>query len=305
MPALVAQLPRSNGSAADLANPLSQPALPKGDTFDGVNFGELEYHCFKGQASTGTYEYTDVIQGEIGDCFFLSASVAINAVDAEFLGGHVENRPDGTHLITLFHWLGEHEPIKVAVDNQFPVHKGRMVFGRGRGDPGNDGRDDFDLRPALQEKAYAKLKGSYRIINEGGIGGEGLVAQTGVNAATYEMKGLSDDDLWRRVGKFKAQRTPVITSSPEPEELKRRIHAWTGQALEDLEDLDGLIDGHFYGLVDVFTQPDGTRMVRLGTPLRPKDATYTGTKRTVDLPLSAWRRYFDNVTISAPLPLRG
>jgi hypothetical protein len=176
-----------------------------------------------------------------------------------------------------------------------------MVFGRGRGDPGKDGRDDFDLRPALQEKAYAKLKGDYRIINEGGIGGEGLVAQTGVDATTYQMKRLSDDDLWRRISKFKEQRTPVITSSPEPEELKRRIHQWTGQDLKDLENLDGLIDGHFYGLVGVFTKPDGTRVVQLGTALRPKDATYTSTKRTIDLPLSAWRKYFDNVTISAPL----
>jgi hypothetical protein len=296
MPASVEQLPRSNGSAADLANPLSQPALPKGDTFDGVNFGELAYRSFQGQASTGTYQYTDVIQGEIGDCFFLSSSVAINAVDPEFLGGHVENKPDGTHLITLFDWLGHHEPIKVAVDNQFPVHDGKMVFGRGKGD---------DLRPALQEKAYAKLKGSYRIINEGGIGGEGLVAQTGVNATTYQMNKLSDDGLWGRISKFKEQRTPVITSSPEPEELKRRIHAWTGKPLNDLENLDGLIDGHFYGLVGVSTKPEGTRMVQLGTPLRPKDATYTSTKRTIDLSLSAWRQYFDNVTISDPLPPRG
>jgi hypothetical protein len=302
MSAIVDQLPRSDGSEADLADPLSQPALPTGETFDGVNFGALKYHLFKGRASTGRYEYTDVIQGEIGDCFFLSSSVAINAVDAEFLGRHVENKPDGTHLITLFHWLGEHEPLKVAVDNQFPVHEGKMVFGRGRGDPGKDGRDDFDLRAALQEKAYAKLKGSYRIINEGGIGGEGLVAQTGVDATTYQMNRLSDDDLWRRISEFKARRTPVISSSPEPEELKRRIQAWTGQALKDLDNLDGLIDGHFYGLIGVFTKPDSTRMVQLGTPLRPKDATYTGTKRTIDLPLSAWRRYFDNVTISAPLP---
>jgi hypothetical protein len=302
MPLSANRLPRSKGSDADLANPLSQPALPTGDTFDGVNFGELEYHFFEGQSSTGTYEYTDVIQGEIGDCFFLSSSVAINAVDPEFLGGHVENKPDGTHIIVLFHWLGQHEPIKVAVDNQFPVHAGKLVFGRGRGDPGKDGHDGFDLRPALQEKAYAKLKGSYRIINEGGIGGEGLVAQTGVDATTYQMKRLSDDELWGLTSRFKIERTPVITSSPEPEELRRRIHEWTGRALEDLETLDGLIDGHFYGLVDVFTKPDGTRMVRLGTALRPKDATYTSTKRIIDLPLSNWRKYFDNVTISDALP---
>lgn len=302
MPGIVDQLARSKDSEADLANPLSQPALPTGDTFDGVNFGALTYHFFKGRASTGRYEYTDVIQGEIGDCFFLSSSVAINAVDPELLGGHLENKPDGTHLITLFNWLGEHAPMKIAVDNQFPVHEGKMVFGRGRGDPGQDGREDFDLRPALQEKAYAKLKGSYRIINEGGIGGEGLVAQTGVAATTYQMNRLSDDDLWERISRFKEQRTPVITSSPEPAELKRRIHAWTGQPLEDLENLDGLIDGHFYALVGASTKPDGTRMVELGTALRPKDATYTSTKRTIDLALSAWRRYFDNVTISDPLP---
>lgn len=299
---MMEQPPRSNGSDADLANPLSQPALPTGGTFDGVNFGALEYQLFKGRASTGRYEYTDVVQGEIGDCFFLSSSVAINAVDPEFLGGHVENKPDGTHVITLFHWLGEHAPRKVAVDNQFPVHEGKLVFGRGRGDPGKDGRDDFDLRAALQEKAYAKLKGGYRIINEGGIGGEGLVAQTGVGATTHEMKDLTDDGLWRLIGTFKEQRTPVITSSPEPEELKRRIHAWTGQALDRLDNLEGLIDGHFYGLVEVSTKPDGMRMVQLGTPLRPKDATYTGTKRTIALPLAAWRQYFDNVTISEPLP---
>jgi hypothetical protein len=302
MPATLEQLRRSNGSKADLANPLSQPALPKGDTFDGVNFGELKYRLFKGRASTGKYKYTDVVQGEIGDCFFLSSSVAINAVDPNFLGGHVENKPDGTHVITLFHWLGQHKPIKVAVDNQFPVHKGRMVFGRGRGHPGEDGREDFDLRPALQEKAYAKLRGDYRIINEGGIGGQGLVAQTGVEATTYEMKRLSDADLWRRIYRFKERRTPVITSSPEWAELTRRIQRWTGQPLKTLGNLDGLIDGHFYGLVAVFTKPDGTRMVRLGTPLRPKDATYASTKRTIDLPLSAWRKYFDNVTISDPLP---
>jgi len=304
MPAIVDQLPRSNGSAADLANPSSQPALPKGDTFDGVNFGDLKYHLFKGQASTGRYEYTDVVQGEIGDCFFLSASVAINAVDPTFLGGHIQNEPDGTHLITLFNWLGGHEPTRIAVDNQFPVHDGKLVFGRGRGNPGKDGRDDFDLRAALQEKAYAKLKGSYRVINEGGIGGEGLVAQTGVAATTYEMKRLTDDDLWRQISGFKQERTPVITSSPEPDELKRRIHAWTGQPLADLDNLDGLIDGHFYGLVGVLTKPDGTRMVQLGTALRPKDATYTSTRRTIDLPLAAWRAYFDNVTLSGPLPVR-
>ena len=297
-------MPRSNGSPTDLADPLSQPTLPTGETFDGVNFGELRYHFFKGQASTGSYEYSDIVQGEIGDCFFLSSSVAINAVDPEFLGGCLENRPDGTHVITLFHWLGEHQPVEVAVDNQLPVHEGRMVFGRGRGDPGKDGRNDFDLRPALAEKAYAKLKGTYRIINEGGIGGEGLVAQTGVAATTYEMKSLSEDDLWGRISNFKGQRTPVITSSPEPEELRRRIHAWTGQGFKRLEDLDGLIDGHFYGLIDAFTRFDRTRMVRLGTPLRPKDATYASTKRTIDLPLSAWHHYFDNVTISEPLPRR-
>jgi hypothetical protein len=302
MPASVDPLPRSNGSEVDLANPRSQPALPKGETFDGVNFGELEYHFFKGQASTGKYEYTDVIQGEIGDCFFLSASVAINAADSEFLGGHVENKPDGTHVITLFNWLGTHEPIKVAVDNQFPVHDGKLVFGRGRGNPGEDGRDDFDLRPALQEKAYAKLRGSYLIINEGGIGGEGLVAQTGVKATTYQMKTLSDDGLWRLISEFKERRTPVIASTPEPGELRRRIHEWTGRELKDLEDLGGLIDGHVYGLVGVFTKPDGAQAVQLGTALRPKDATYTSTKRTIDLPLAAWRRYFDNVTISDPLP---
>jgi hypothetical protein len=301
-PAIADHVPRSDGSEADLADPLSQPKLPTGETFDDVNFGELKYHFFKGQASTGTYEYTDVIQGEIGDCFFLSASVAINAVDPEFLGGHVENKADGTHLITLFR---HYEPIRVAVDNQFPIHKGKMVFGRGRGDPGEDGRDDFDLRPALQEKAYAKLRGSYGIINEGGTGGVGLVAQTGVHATTDPMSWLSERGLWERICKFKERRTPVITSTPEPDELRRRIHEWPDQDLKALGTLDGLIDGHFYGLVGVFTKPDGTPMAKLGTPLRPKDATYTGTKRTIELSISAWRHYFDDVTISDPLPPRG
>src|SRR5579871_1799001 len=111
MPDIEDQHRRSDGSKADLANPLSQPALPKGNTFDGLNFGELKYHFFKGRSSTGKYEYTDVIQGEIGDCFFLSSSVAINAVDPEFLGGQVENKPDGTHVITLFKWKREREPV--------------------------------------------------------------------------------------------------------------------------------------------------------------------------------------------------
>lgn len=115
----------------------------------------------------------DIVQGKLGDCYFLGSLAAIAEKPSRiksFFRHHIENNK-GVYCVTIFYKGVETD---VIVDDLFPVvwnQAGKVVpaFSSGVGP---------ELWVLLLEKAYAKLHGSYAVI-EGGNPGVALADLTG------------------------------------------------------------------------------------------------------------------------------
>jgi calpain-15 len=184
---------------------------------------------------SGGVEPDDIKQGELGDCYLLSAlsvlAEAENAVEALFVKGK-ESDEHGVYVVRLCiqgHWRS------IVLDEQLPCfpdmqQRGQPVFSRGKGP---------ELWVMLVEKAWAKVHGSYQTIVSG-LPGECLTNLTG---APCSFLPHDDAALWEKVYEATTN-DPAFTSK-----------GWFVVALlpsdpeYDLEVL-GLVAGHAYGVLD-------------------------------------------------------
>ena len=183
----------------------------------------------------GGVEPDDINQGELGDCYLLSALSVLAEVDGsvqQLFVAHKQNDSHGVYVVRLCvrgHWR------EIILDEMVPCFpdsqsRGQPVFSRGKG---------AELWVMLLEKAWAKVFGSYQSIVSG-LPGEALTTLTGA-PCTFVPHGEST--LWAKVYEattndpsFKAKNWFVVALLPEDPEY-------------DLEEL-GLVAGHAYGVLD-------------------------------------------------------
>ena len=130
-------------------------------------------------------EMGDVIQGNLGDCYFLTSVACL----CEF-PGLIMNlfktksfNKDGFYEIALFI---DGKPQIVIVDDYLPVEKstGKPCYSQSKGN---------ELWVMLLEKAWAKVNGGYANIITG-LPSEALEFLTGFGSLIYELKNLKDID---------------------------------------------------------------------------------------------------------------
>lgn len=225
----------------------------------------MRYERFPSAETLRPLSWRDVIQGQLGSCFFLS-TLAVVAPTAR--------RRGASYVMTLYDPSGR--PVEVEVDDRFPTADGKTpYFARGRR-PG-------DIRAALFEKAYAALRGGYGAIN-GGEAADASAALTGRPARVVPLGGMTPERAWALL-----QRGGPMTASTYEAADMRRL---TGRG-----DLGGLVEDHVYAVLGPY-ELDGRRWVRLYTPLSPADAGYTSPARVVSVPLSDFLRLFDELVLS-------
>lgn len=139
---------------------------------------------------TGNWNCNDVLQGGLGDCWFLSAISAVSHSNPELIGRlfHSSCRkevPENGLFTLMFYEDGK--PMIISIDNKLATPK----------DGCYTSFTDYlkedgvaEVWPNIIEKAYAKFKGSYTIIN-GGYPEEGLADLTG---GTGYRVSLSNDE---------------------------------------------------------------------------------------------------------------
>lgn len=110
--------------------------------------------------------HEDISQGKLGDCYFLSAlSVLGNERTQDLFAcqSDPQNPNDwkktGVFMIKFFK---NGEPTDIIVDDWIPMNGDKPAFTSG-GDAGTE------MWPAILEKAYAKLYGSYESIEAGKV----------------------------------------------------------------------------------------------------------------------------------------
>ena len=108
-------------------------------------------------------EFSDMAQGQVGDCYFLATLSAIalrkpNLIEKAFVRAaklHEKGVPEAQkrRVVSVQFYLEEDQPVQVAVDDIMPAYaSGVAMFA--------DWRVGQDAWPLLIEKAWAKLHGS-------------------------------------------------------------------------------------------------------------------------------------------------
>ncbi|GAB6027583.1 Calpain-like cysteine peptidase [Chamberlinius hualienensis] len=193
----------------------------------------------------------DVIQGYLGDCWFLSACAAVTQnqqiLDKVIPKGQMLYGPKYTGLLLFHFWRFGHW-VNVCIDDQLPTVNGELVYAR------CSNANEFWV--PLLEKAYAKLHGSYMAL-EGGQSKDALVDLTGGFAECYSLAGV-DYEFYQQLQRAYSSGA-FITCSRKGE--------WNHNHQTDRQ---GLVSGHAYTVTSVTTVPtrDGKRshLLRVRNP---------------------------------------
>ncbi|EOY31680.1 Calpain-type cysteine protease family isoform 5 [Theobroma cacao] len=196
---------------------------------------------------SGTANPSDVCQGRLGDCWFLSAVAVLTEVSriSEVIITPEYNE-EGIYTVR-FCIQGEWVP--VVVDDWIPCESpGKPSFATSR--KGNE------LWVSILEKAYAKLHGSYEAL-EGGLVQDALVDLTGGAGEEIDMRSpqaqidLASGRLWSQMLRFKQEGFLLGAGSPSGSD----VHVSSS----------GIVQGHAYSLLQV-REVDGHKLVQIRNP---------------------------------------
>ncbi|KAK2878554.1 hypothetical protein Q8A67_019345 [Cirrhinus molitorella] len=188
----------------------------------------------------------DYAQGSVGNCWFL-ASVGALTFQTKLLHKVVPNGQSFSHNYTgLFHFrfwrFGKW--YDVVIDDKLPTYHGKLVFVRSK--------TYNEFWPALLEKAYAKVCGSYADMHSGRVS-EALLDFTGGVHMHYELK-TAPSDLWEIM--YRAYQSEVLMGCETPPGNENRLP-------------NGIVLGHAYTVTKVYQVTSGrdpVQLVRLFNP---------------------------------------
>ncbi|KAJ1399835.1 hypothetical protein B484DRAFT_245813 [Ochromonadaceae sp. CCMP2298] len=226
---------------------------------------EAEIWCKHGKLFLDGAASGDVIQGQLGDCWFLSALAVMGANEDLLQVCFWKQDSFKEHGLYVLRFYKDCNVIFVIVDDRLPVKNkdGRLIFA------GN--KDPNELWVPLIEKAYAKLHGCYKALI-GGFTHYGLADMTGFCPRLIVMRegylGFSEkhapDEIWRLLRQYKTWHSLMGCSIQSNPKEKHKVEADAG---------NGLHMGHAYSLlgldeIDIGTpgQPNTVRLVKLRNP---------------------------------------
>jgi hypothetical protein len=152
------------------------------DDFVYADFGGDELPGVNPKAEIGT-------QGALGDCFLVASIAAITNAYPEFIKGLVEWNPKKKRYIVHFHQevgKGQFVPVDIEVDGFLPTERGN------KNDPAYTGDQGTPQWGAVIEKAYAKFKGGYNVLDDGGTADEAMAVMTGVKSVPKDPSAMKE-----------------------------------------------------------------------------------------------------------------
>ncbi|XP_040917390.1 calpain-1 catalytic subunit-like [Toxotes jaculatrix] len=191
----------------------------------------------------------DFGQGLVGNCWFLASIGALtfqNSILEQVVPTEQKFDEDYCGLFHFRFWrFGRW--VDVVIDDKLPTINGRLIFVHSK--------DPTEFWPALLEKAYAKVCGSYSDMNAG-TPAEALVDFTGGVHICIE---LSDPppNLWELMCRAGQSRSLMGCGTPQ------------GKTSANTVLPNGLVQGHAYtvtGVKQVMTQGGIVNLVRLWNP---------------------------------------
>lgn len=192
--------------------------------------------------TTDAIEMDDIVQGSLGDCYFLSSLSALAEnpfrIRNLFISKKI-NEDAGVYCVRICH---EGQWQAVFVDDYFPCDHSGPCFSKSK-------KGENEIWVLILEKAWAKLYGNYERI-EAGLTREVLRDLTG---APTKVVWTDDPNLWQEMMRGE-ERDYIMTAG-----------AIDAEAMNNVEMHEGMVSGHAYSLISVHVIK-GIKVVKLRNP---------------------------------------
>lgn len=198
-------------------------------------------------------EPNDILQGCLGDCWFLCAvaSLAERAAWIERIFVTKDYSEQGIYELRL---AKNGEWMTVIIDDYFPCYpSGGPMFSRSNGN---------ELWVLLLEKAYAKVHGGYKTLT-GGLPYEALIDLTGSPTTCLSFKDekvqsmIHSGKLWELIKHYDEEGYVMAGGTPGED-------MWT-ETDKNVDRAGGLVPGHAYSVVQV-KEAKGNRLLNIRNP---------------------------------------
>ena len=239
--------------------------------FSGASF-------VKGAGDVDAIDPNDVKQGQLGDCYLLSAMAAIARANPDLIRRLVSGpNSDGTFNVTIYSDTGgafstEWTPRVVKVTPTFPSYTwGAPAFAeRGDIDPAQGGPE---LWVMLIEKAYATVEGGYGDI-VGGYGRKAMTRLTGIESKTFDPSDYTDVQTISTIKYYLSAKWAVTAGSDW----------YVRNAYKEEARKQGIILEHEYAVVSI---DEAKKTIDLQNPW--------GQEHITAMPIGTFRKYFREV----------
>ncbi|MBI4350360.1 MAG: hypothetical protein HY550_02870 [Elusimicrobia bacterium] len=221
-----------------------------------VKYQKIEGNLYTtGPGKSGDMHTLAINQGQTGDCYFLASAAAVAKKDPEYIKNSIRENKDGTYSVDFYRekpwwkpWGPNYTKETITVDNQFPTRMGNPEFNNSKGTSETGKREN--MWGMVYEKAYAKFKGSYDAIGNGGWPSAAMAEITGKPSSTHSTGSTSLQKLtdWEKKGY-----ALTVASKSKPSDLS-------------------VVGDHAYYVLNVDTEK---KTVTLGNPWGFKNVTLT------------------------------
>ncbi len=168
-----------------------QPSLTKDDENAKLT-DDFVYSKIDGDHSPVAPTGKDTAQGSAGDCFLIASMAAVANASPGAIEDMVKyDKGKGTYTVRFYEEQGRgaSKPVYIEVDAYLPTSKSE------RKDPSYAGDKGGVMWSAIIEKAYAKWKGGYDVIGEGGTGETAMAEMTGVRSVDKSPSSMKEADV--------------------------------------------------------------------------------------------------------------
>ena len=199
---------------------------------------------------------TDVAQGSVGDCYFLSALAAAVQHHPDLADDLIDETYEEQGIYGVSFWIRGKWRM-VWVDSYFPCYrpsskshrnKHRLIFA--------GAMDQKEIWPLVVEKAFAKLSGSYEAISGGHIS-KALELLTGGRGHRRPTSNTTSE--WNKF-KNEVQSDEILVGAGS-----QQLSMDATAAAKQEQSLNGIITGHAYTDVNVYDDVN-LRLVELRNP---------------------------------------
>ncbi len=225
-----------------------------------------------------TISADDVAQGYIGDCYLASGISSIAAANPDVIKNAIKDNKDGTYTVRFFDGVGEGgRPRQVMITVDDDVAMGS------RGAQYASARDSKELWPGLLEKAYAKWKGGYEKVGNGGSASDLFQSLSGKTASWNDVRDVKPDALFKKIQTATAAHRPVAAGtfaedSPKANYTNTGVHG-----------------DHFYTVLGA-TEENGAKFVELRNPWGFSEPAGDGKDDGIfKLPLGDFMKLYENI----------